>query len=88
MSLYFNNFVFFEKSEKYIEIPYVKRRTETNFKSVRVLTWIVEMLVKYNVLLNGEKQCGLVAASICLNAYCLLVQILQAMNNCTQSKYI
>jgi len=88
MSLYLNNFVFFEKSEKYIEIPYVKRRTETNFKSVRVLTWFVEMLVKYNVLLNGEKQCGLVAASICLNAYRLLVQILQAMNNCTQSKYI
>jgi hypothetical protein len=55
MSLYFNNFVFFETSEKYIEIPYVKRRTETNVKSLRVLTWFGEMLVKYNVLLNGGK---------------------------------
>jgi hypothetical protein len=34
-------------SEKYIEIKYLKRRTETHFKSVRVLTWFVEKLVKY-----------------------------------------
>jgi len=66
----------------------MKRRTETNFKSVRVLTWFVEKLVKCNVLLNGEKQCGLVTASICLNAYRLLVQIPRAMNDCNQSKYI
>jgi hypothetical protein len=81
MSLYFNNFVFLKTSEKYIEIKYVKRRTETNCKSVRVLIWFVEKLVKYNVLL-----CGLAAASICLITHRLLVQILQAMNNCIQSK--
>jgi len=88
ISQYFNNFIFYKTSEKYIEIKYVKRRTETNFKSVHVLSWFVGKLVKYDVLLNGEKQCGLLAASICLNAYRLLVQILQAINNCTQSKYI
>jgi hypothetical protein len=81
MSLHFNNFVFFKTSEKYIEIKYVKRRIETNIKGVRVLNWLVEKLVKYNMLL-----CGFAAASICLNAYRLLVQILQAMNNCIQSK--